>query len=131
MQQIIIRGINNLELWCYYGFENGKVIRCTKWTYNNTLKYLDIDYNYKKPYEPKYLGSPATKKYVDDTTQQMNETITAKILKSGTYNGEQEKIILTCNDGSTIEIDVSGMIDHEYNTNLALTEDILGNDVSL
>lgn len=38
-----------------------------KWTYNDTIDYLRIDYNYSKPYTPRYNGSPATKKYVDDS----------------------------------------------------------------
>lgn len=29
--------------------------------------YLDVNYNYSTPYEPQYPGSPATKKYVDDS----------------------------------------------------------------
>lgn len=29
--------------------------------------YLDVNYNYSTPYEPRYPGSPATKKYVDDS----------------------------------------------------------------
>ena len=29
--------------------------------------YLDVNYNYSTPYTPQYPGSPATKKYVDDS----------------------------------------------------------------
>lgn len=37
-------------------------------TTNDTpWKYLRTDYNYSTPYTPTYNGSPATKKYVDDT----------------------------------------------------------------
>lgn len=38
-------------------------------TKNNgtAMQYLDISVNYSKPYTPQYDGSPATKKYVDDS----------------------------------------------------------------
>lgn len=35
---------------------------------NPYAKVLDTEVNYQKPYVPKYDGSPATKKYVDDNT---------------------------------------------------------------
>ena len=57
----------NIEQQYNYGFNNGDVISCNSWTYNETLEYLDTNHNYQKPYTPKYPGSPATKKYVDDT----------------------------------------------------------------
>lgn len=31
------------------------------------IEFFDLDYDYKKPYMPKFDGSPATKKYVDDS----------------------------------------------------------------
>ena len=46
---------------------NTVVTNVNKWTYNDTIDYLRIDYNYSKPYTPRYNGSPATKKYVDDS----------------------------------------------------------------
>lgn len=46
---------------------NTTVTNVGKWTYNDTIDYLRIDYDYSTPYEPKYPGSPATKKYVDDS----------------------------------------------------------------
>lgn len=46
---------------------NTIVTNVNKWTYNDAIDYLRIDYNYSKPYTPQYNGSPATKKYVDDS----------------------------------------------------------------
>jgi len=46
---------------------NTTVTNVGKWTYNDTVDYLRIDYDYSKPYTPQYNGSPATKKYVDDS----------------------------------------------------------------
>lgn len=46
---------------------NTTVTNVAQWTYNDTIDYLRIDYDYSKPYTPRYNGSPATKKYVDDS----------------------------------------------------------------
>ena len=46
---------------------NTTVTNVGKWTYNDTIDYLRIDYDYSTPYVPQYPGSPATKKYVDDS----------------------------------------------------------------
>ena len=46
---------------------NTTVTNVGRWSYNDTIDYLRIDYDYSKPYTPKYPGSPATKKYVDDS----------------------------------------------------------------
>lgn len=46
--------------------KDGAVTSVTLTTYNDTIGYLDVDTNYSSPYNPKYPGSPATKKYVDD-----------------------------------------------------------------
>ena len=45
---------------------NTGVNNVAKWSYNDTITYLNAEYNYSKPYTPRYPGSPATKKYVDD-----------------------------------------------------------------
>lgn len=37
------------------------------WIWNNINSYLTTWYNYSNPYIPEYDGSPATKKYVDDS----------------------------------------------------------------
>ena len=48
--------------------ENGACRELTQNTKDgSSYKYLDPDYDYTNPYMPKYDGSPATKKYVDDT----------------------------------------------------------------
>lgn len=47
---------------------NGKVtnINSLNSISNDLGQYLETNYNYSTPYTPKYGGSPATKKYVDD-----------------------------------------------------------------
>lgn len=46
---------------------NTTVTNVGQWSYNDTIDYLRMDYDYSKPYTPRYNGSPATKKYVDDS----------------------------------------------------------------
>ena len=52
------------ELWVTY--ENGKATKVSSKPLQGR-SYLDTETNYGIPYIPKYAGSPATKKYVDDS----------------------------------------------------------------
>ena len=42
-----------------------------------SLPYIKVDYNYGTPYTPQYAGSPATKKYVDDSISTYTPTSTS------------------------------------------------------
>lgn len=47
------------NIWTYLRFDNEELY--------TTEKYIRADYDYATPYTPLYNGSPATKKYVDDS----------------------------------------------------------------
>ena len=63
----------NLSYHSYYikqaltfTYQDGKVTNVTDIT-SSQRRYLDTNTDYSTPYTPKYNGSPATKKYVDDS----------------------------------------------------------------
>lgn len=48
-------------------FNSSNVVTTITWGNTNfSWSYIATDFNYPTPYTPQYLGSPATKKYVDD-----------------------------------------------------------------
>lgn len=60
-----------IELECYqsvgFTIENDVITSAGCVLYNNALDVLSTNFDYQNPYTPLYNGSPATKKYVDDT----------------------------------------------------------------
>ena len=46
---------------------NTIVTNVGQWTYNDTVGYLRVDYDYSAPYTPQFNGSPVTKKYMEDS----------------------------------------------------------------
>ena len=57
-----------IRITCSAVITNGVVTSCSLYSgyESNDAYFLETNYNYPTPYEPKYDGSPATKKYVDD-----------------------------------------------------------------
>lgn len=77
----------NLSYHSYYlqqalsfTYENDIVTRITS-NVILEMKMLDLDSNYARPYEPLYPGSPATKKYVDDSLLNSYVNIPAAVMQ--------------------------------------------------
>lgn len=62
--------------------------------YNQSSQYLDVKTNYSVPYEPLYDGSPATKKYVDDS-------IAAISVTDNLFHQDKEKSYTSSSSGYT------------------------------
>lgn len=57
-----------IRITCSAVITNGVVTSCSLYSgyESNSAYFLETSYNYPTPYEPRYDGSPATKKYVDE-----------------------------------------------------------------
>jgi hypothetical protein len=63
-------GFNNLalyEFYVYFTIVNDTVTNISRGYQTQYIAYLSATENYSQPYTPLYNGSPATKKYVDDS----------------------------------------------------------------
>lgn len=68
-----------IRITCSAVITNGVVTSCSLYSgyESNDAYFLETNYNYPTPYVPRYDGSPATKKYVDDSVA--NITVDAPI----------------------------------------------------
>lgn len=70
--------------------------------FNQSSQYLDVKTNYGVPYEPLYDGSPATKKYVDDSVSaKVSSTSISRIEVVENYPDVEEQGVLYIKTGTS------------------------------
>jgi hypothetical protein len=77
-------GFNNLAIYVfqlYFTISNDEITAINQSSYIDYVAYISATENYSQPYTPTYNGSPATKKYVDDSIASaisgLNSTLTS------------------------------------------------------
>ena len=93
-----------LEIWYNSEYTYTNITRVSRTAQINNAKFLSTDVNYTTPYTPLYNGSPATKKYVDDTIIIKAYQLAGLVEydSTGTYNTDDycyyQNAIYKCND---------------------------------